>query len=157
MKRGSTLILQAAVVVLGLFVLGICVILLPLLIKEELLHNDFDYGPIMLGLYVTAIPFFFALFQTIKLIRYIEQSKPFSELSIRALNKIKYCALAISGMFSLGLPYIFHVAQQDDAPGLVLMTLIIVGTSFVIATSAAVLQKLVQGALDIKSENDLTV
>jgi hypothetical protein len=73
------------------------------------------------------------------------------------LRYIKNCAVMISVMFAAGMPYIFMVADQDDAPGVVLIGLVIVFASFVIATFATLLQKLFRNAIDIKSENDLTV
>jgi hypothetical protein len=115
------------------------------------------YRPILLGLYVPAIPFFFALYQAIRLLGYIDRNNSFSELSVRAFRNIKYCALAISGLFAGGMPYIFYAADRDDAPGVILMGLVIIGASVVIATFSGLLQKLVQNAVDIKSENDLTV
>ena len=156
MKQGSTLILKTAVVLIGLIVLGLCVFALPAGVMAET-KGDFDYGPIFLGLYVPAIPFFFALHQTLKLLGYIDKNKAFSERSVRALKNVKYCALTISGLFAAGMPYIFYVADRDDAPGVAALGFIIIGTSFIIATSAAVLQKLIQSAIAIKSENDLTV
>ena len=157
MERGSTLFLRGVVVAIGLAVLGICVFGLPALIKSELTTSDFDYGWIFAGLYVPAIPFFFALHQALKLLDYIDKNQAFSELSVQAFRNIKYYALAISGLFAAGMPYVFYVADRDDAPGVALIGFVIIGASFVIATFAAVLQKLVQNAVDIKSENDLTV
>ena len=157
MERGSTLFLRGVVVAIGLAVLGICAFGLPPLIKSELTTSDFDYGWIFVGLYVPAIPFFFALYQALKLLDYIDKNQAFSELSVRAFRNIKYCALVISGLFAAGIPYVFYVADRDDAPGVALIGFVIIGASFVIATFAAVLQKLVQNAVDIKSENDLTV
>ena len=55
------------------------------------------------------------------------------------------------------MPYVFYLADMDDAPGLVAIGLVIVFASFVIGAFAAVLQKLIQNAVEIKSENDLTV
>ena len=55
------------------------------------------------------------------------------------------------------MPYIFIVAEEDDAPGVVLIALIVIFASFIIATFAALLQKLFKEALAIKSENELTV
>lgn len=157
MERGSTVFLRSVIVLIGLVVLGLCVAGLPMLIKSELTTSDFDYGWIFVGLYVPAVPFFFALYQALKLLNYIDKNQAFSELSVRAFRNIKYCALAISGLFVAGMPYVFYVADRDDAPGVALIGFVIIGASFVIATFAAVLQKLVQNAVDIKSENDLTV
>lgn len=154
MKRGSTIFLRGVVIVIGLVVLALCVFGLPYAIGSI---EWGGYDPILLGLYVPAVPFFFALHQSLKLLNNIDNNQAFSQVSVNAFRNIKYCALIISGLFVAGMPYIFHVADKDDAPGVVAIGLVIIGTSFVIATSAAVLQKLFQNAVDIKSENDLTV
>ena len=153
MKRGSTLILKAAIIFIGLLVLGLCVFIPAVAISD----NTGDYSPILFGLYVPAIPFFIALYQALKLLGYIDKNQAFSEQSVDALGRIKYCGFIISGLFTAAMPYIFYVADKDDAPGVILMAGIIIGTSFVIGTAAAVFQSLLQNAVDIKSENDLTV
>lgn len=154
MKQVSTLFLRSAVFAIGLVVLAACIFALPLGIS---LDKTGGYRPILLGLYVTAIPFFAALYQTLKLLQYIDRNEAFSDLSIKALQFIKYCAVTISTLFAAGAPYLYHMADRDDAPGVLLLGLVIMFASFVIATFAAVLQKLVQNAIDIKTENDLTV
>lgn len=150
--------MKGVVIGIGLLVLAICVFGLPqLIMAERSAGMDFDYGAIFLGLYAPAIPFFIALYQALRLLGYIEKDKAFSQLSVGALKYIKYCALAISGLFTAGMPYIFYIADKDDAPGVALIGFIIIGASFVIATAAAVFQHLLQNAVDIKSEHDLTV
>lgn len=156
MKLGPTFVLRAVVALIGLIVLALCLFALPAGIISEL-EGDFDYGAIFAGLYIPAIPFFFALHQTLKLLNNIDRNKAFSQSSVKALKNIKYCALIISGLFLAGMPYIFYVADRDDAPGGAAMGFVIIGASFVIATVAAVFQGLVQHAVDIKKENDLTV
>lgn len=154
MKRGSTLFLRGAVVLIGLVVLVLCVFVLPAGISSD--NTDY-YRPILFGLYIPALPFFFALHQALKLLGYVDQEKAFSVGSVNAFRNIKYAALVISALFAAGMPYIFYVADKDDAPGAVAIGLVIAFASFVIATFAAVLQTLIQHAVDIKSENDLTV
>ncbi len=153
MKKGSTLFLKIVLVVLGLAAAAVC-IGLPWLIDDVDPHG---YDPILIGLYIPVIPFFIALRQSWKLLNLIDENKAFSQTSVNAFKKIKYCGLIISILFAAGMPYIFTVAEKDDAPGVVLIGLIIIGASFVIAAFAGVLQKLIQNAVDIKSENDLTV
>ena len=46
---------------------------------------------------------------------------------------------------------------NDDAAGGVFMGVLITFGSVVVATAATVFEKLLQNAVDIKSENDLTV
>jgi hypothetical protein len=154
MKQSSTMFLRLAVCVLGLAVLAVCAVVLPAGFRSE---DWAGYEPIFVGMYVAAIPFFFALHQTFKLLGYVDTNTAFSETSVTALKYVKYCGYTISGLYAAGMPYIFHIADREDAPGAIILGAAVVGTSFVIATSAAVLQKLLKSAVDIKSENDLTV
>lgn len=156
MKLGSTMFLRVVLGFIATSVLAVCIFVLPAGIISEL-SGDFDYGFIMAGLYIPAIPFFIALHQAYKLLGYIDKNQAFSDLSVQAFKLIKQCALAISILFAVGMPYVFYVGDRDDAPGVVAIGLVIIFASFVIATFAAVLQKLIQNAVDIKAENDLTV
>jgi uncharacterized membrane protein len=154
MKRQSTIFLRVVLSLLGATVLGICIFVLPGIIGSIELGG---YDPILLGMYIPAIPFLIALYQAWKLLNYIDQNKAFSHTSVATLKNIKYCGIAIAALYAVGMPYIFHVADKDDAPGVVAIGLVIIGASIVIATFAEVLKKLLQDALEIKSENDLTV
>jgi hypothetical protein len=153
MKKGSTLFLKGVVVLIGAVVFVLCILIL----HPALSSTQEYYRPLLLGMYVPAIPFFLALHQSLKLLNYIDKNKAFSELSVKALQKIKLCAASVSTLYALGMPYIFYVADKDDAPGLVAIGFVIIFTSVVVATFAAVLERLLQNAIDIKSENDLTV
>lgn len=158
MKRSSTIVLKGVVILIGLIVLAICVFALPRLTGSELAAGaDFDYGPIFLGMYVPAIPFFYGLYQALRLLSFIDRDKAFTRSSVSALRNIKYCAYIISGLYAAGMPYIFYVADRDDAPGVAALGFVIIGAAFVVGSAAAVFQRLFQNAVDIKSENDLTV
>ena len=153
MKKSSTLFIKLVISLIGIVVL--------VLITVFTISVVSDWGglflPILIIMYVTAIPFFFALYQTLKLLRYIDKNIAFSELSIKALRNIKYCAITISVLYVVGMPFLVSIADKDDAPGAVGFGLIFILASIVVATFAAVLQRLVQNGLDMKSENDLAV
>ncbi len=156
MKR-ETLFLKIAVFLMGLPVLALCIWVVP-----RVALNTGEHSPVLtivalLGVYATAIAYFVALYTTIKLLSYIDQNIAFSELSVKALIKIKYCAIVISSVYVVGMPLIYYAAEVDDAPGLIIIGMVIIFASFVVAVFAAVLQKLLKNAIDIKSENDLTV
>jgi DUF2975 family protein len=153
MVRGSTIILRGAIILIGLTILAVCIFALPVGISSD---KTGYLRPIFISLYITAIPFFFALYRALKLLNYIDKNRAFSQDSVNALRHIKYCAAIISGLFALGLPYLSSIAHRVDPPvgG---MGFVIVFASFVIATAAALFEKLFQNAIDIKSENDLTV
>ncbi|MFJ9292050.1 DUF2975 domain-containing protein [Bacillus halotolerans] len=160
MKRGSTLFLKIAVILIGIPVLALCIFLVPEIANfTEELYPDISYLKylVYIDLYAAAIPFYFALYQAFTLLSYIDRNKAFSELSVRALKKIKYCAITISLLLVAGMPLFYLIAEMDDAPGIILIGLVLIFASMVIAVFAAVLQRLLQEAIDIKSENDLTV
>ncbi|MCO0601387.1 DUF2975 domain-containing protein [Peribacillus butanolivorans] len=160
MKRGTTLFLKIAVILIGIPVLALCIFLVPEIAKFAAeLYPDMTYIKylVLIDLYASAIPFYFALYQAFKLLSYIDKNKAFSELSVRALTKIKYCAITISILYVVGMPLFYLIAELDDAPGIILIGLVIIFASMVIAVFAAVLQRLLQEAIDIKSENDLIV
>ncbi|WP_251550298.1 DUF2975 domain-containing protein [Neobacillus muris] len=160
MKQVSTLFLKIAVILIGVPILALCIFLVPEIAKYAAeLYPEHAYIKylIFIDLYAAAIPFYFALYQAFLLLSYIDKNKAFSELSVRALKKIKYCAVTISALIAAGMPLYYLIAERDDAPGIILIGLVIIFASVVIAVFAAVLQRLLQEAIDIKSENDLTV
>lgn len=159
MKR-ETLFLKIAVFLMGTPVLAVCIFGLPMLAKKAAESNS-EFAYVLYGLlivmYVSAIPFFVALYQALRLLSYIDKNKAFSETSVKALKNVKYCAITISGLYVLGMPFFYIFAELDDAPGVIVIGLGIIFASMVIAVFAAVLQKLLKHAIEIKSENDLTV
>lgn len=160
MEKVTTLFLKIALILLGIPVLALCIFLVPeLAILAEKLLPEFALikYPIYIIFDASAIPFFFALYQAFKLLRYIDKNEAFSDLSVMALKKIKYCAILISSLHVLVLPLFYLFAEVDDAPGVIFVGLVVPFASMIIAVFAAVLQKLLQEAIIIKSENDLTV
>jgi hypothetical protein len=159
MKR-ETLFLKVVIFLMAIPVLAVCIFVLPLIatlageINPELPSLEYLFLMVM---YVTAIAYFVALYQALRLLSYIDKNKAFSELSVKALKNIKYCAITISILYVMSMPVILFMAELDDAPGFAALGAVITFGSLAIAVFAAVLQKLLQNAIDIKSENDLTV
>ncbi|WP_077325467.1 DUF2975 domain-containing protein [Virgibacillus siamensis] len=160
MKQGSTLFLKAAVFLIGAPVLALCIFPVPIIAEyaaelyPEIVFMKFY---LLIVMYGAAIPFYFALYQALRLLRYIDRNIAFSSLSVTALKNIKYCAIIISVIYIAGMPLFYLVAEKDDAPGIIVLGMIIIFASMVIAVFAAVLQKLLKEAIAIKSENELTV
>ncbi|WP_077622600.1 DUF2975 domain-containing protein [Sediminibacillus massiliensis] len=160
MKKGTTLFLKLAVILIGLPILALCIFVVPEIgnfAAELYPDNAYLKYLVYIDLYAAAIPFYFALYQAFILLTYIDKNKAFSEASVKALKTIKYCAITISGLFVIGMPLFYLVAERDDAPGIILIGMVLILASMVIAVFAAVLQKLLEDAIEIKSENDLTV
>ncbi|WP_018931263.1 DUF2975 domain-containing protein [Gracilibacillus lacisalsi] len=158
MKQGSTLFLKIAVLFIGIPVLALCLFGLVQLANNPV-NPDYAHllYPIVIGMYVSAIPFYMALYWAFRLLSYIDKNKAFSQISVKALKNIKNCAITISSLYVVIIPFVYLVAEKDDAPGLIIFGMVPIFASMVIAVFAAVLQRLLQEAIDIKSENDLTV
>lgn len=159
MKMATTLFLKISVICIGIPILALCLFLVPELADAVADFLDVHYIKyiIFILLYGGTFPFYFALYQAFKLLRYIDQNIAFSALSVRALMKIKYCAISICSLHVLGLPLYYLVADKDDAPGLLFVGMLIPFASLVIAVFTTILQRLLQEAITIQSENDLTI
>lgn len=153
MKAGSTLFLKSVIYLMGLTVLALCVIIGGVTISG----NAGMYLPMMIVMLIAAVPFFFALHQGLLLLGYIDKNIAFSELSVKAIKHITYSAFTISLLYAAAMPIIIMVAEKDDAPGAVVIGLVFIFAPLVTGVFAAVLQRLLQNAIDIKKENELTI
>jgi hypothetical protein len=159
-KRSSTIFLQVVIVLIGIGVLAL-MLWEPHLEGRNAHATTFEIyfkDPFLAYAYTTSIAFFVALFQAFTLLGYIGQNKVFSLDSVRALRTIKYCAMTLVALVGAAVAYLFiAVRDKDDIAGGVAIGLAMIFISVVIATAAAVFERLLQNAVDMKSENDLTV
>ncbi len=159
MKRGSTMFLQAVIILIGIGALGL--MLWEPHIEGRNAHATlfeiYFKDPFLAYAYIASIAFFAALYQAFKLLGFIAQNKVFTLNSVKALRTIKYCALSLIGFITAPVAYLFIARPGDDIAGGVAIGLFLLSVSAVIATAAAVFERLLQSAVDIKSENDLTV
>lgn len=158
-KKVSTLFLKIVILIMAAITLA-WLIWFPQLEGRNVNADFFTIyfkDPFLAYVYLASTPYFAALHQAFKLLTHIEQNKTFSQLSINTLRNIKRYSLAFAGFIVLVIPNILVFGEKDNAPGVVMLTLIIIIASTVIATSAGIFQRLLQNAVDIKSENDLTV
>jgi hypothetical protein len=161
LDKGTTLFLRAAIIGIALAALGLCVLILPAVYLhwlEELPDIARAQYPVLVALSLAAISFWIALLQGWKLLDAIDNGKVFSKASVKAIQTMKHCVLIISALFAGGSPVILYLAESDDAPGIILIYgTIFVAAPLVFGVALDVLQRLLKSAIDIKSENDLTV
>jgi MFS superfamily sulfate permease-like transporter len=116
------------------------------------------FDPFILYGYAASIAFFVALYQAFKLLGYIGQNKVFSSNSVNTLKSIKYCAIVLSVLIVIAGLYIrISHNKEDDPAGFLVICIVTTFVSVVIATAAAIFEKILQNAIDMKSENDLTI
>ncbi|MCB0127854.1 MAG: DUF2975 domain-containing protein [Caldilineaceae bacterium] len=158
MKKGSTLFLKFVICLIAIGAL-VWLIWFPQLegraTNLDLISIYKD--PLIIYTYLGSIPFFVGLYQALKLLGYVDDNQVFSQASVNAMRTIKFCALAFSGFIVLGILFIRFTVVNDDPAGVIGLGIFTTFASIVIATAAAVFQRLLQNAVDLKSENDLTV
>jgi len=159
MERGSTKFLKIFIFIIGAAVLAFCIFWLPWSADHALETNpglSYLKYPVLIGLYSTAVPFFFALYKALKILGYIDSREAFSQLSVSALKHIKYSAAAIGILYASGTSGLL-LAVSEKHLQIAALGVLVVLASAVVAVFAAVLQKLLEEAISIKSENDLTI
>ncbi|MNQ25925.1 hypothetical protein D3C85_391490 [compost metagenome] len=159
MKRISTIFLQAVIVLIGIVALAI-LIWFPLTEGRATNLDLFSiyFDPFILYGYASSIAFFVALYKAFKLLGYIGQNKVFSSNSVKTLKSIKYCAVVLSILIVGAGLYIKIVHDKaDDPAGFLAICIVTTFVSIVVATAAAIFEKLLQNAVDMKSENELTI
>jgi cytochrome bd-type quinol oxidase subunit 2 len=158
MKRSSTIFLQVVIVLIGVGALAL--ILWEPHIEGRNAHATlfeiYFKDPFLGYAYIASIPFFVALYQAFKVLGYAGQNKVFSQAAVKALRTIKFCAISIVGFVAVSVIFLMF-GDEDDRPAGVFMRILITFGSIVIATAAAMFERVLQSAVDMKSENDLTV
>lgn len=154
LERSSSLFLKLILLVLSLAVLTFCGFLLYQITQSDSLG---DYQPILIGVLISTIPFLYVFYQAYNLLNNIDANLSLTDSSVNSLRIIKVCSFLISLMYLMGSPFIFNVAQQDDAPGVVLINIILIMGPFSVGVFTYILQKLLINAIGYKSENELTI
>jgi hypothetical protein len=160
MRKGSIIFLQVVIVLIGIGSLA-------LLLWEPHLEGRNAHStvfqiyfndPFLAYAYTGSISFFVALYQAFKLLGHVGRGEVFSQRSVKALRTIKYCGMSLVGFLVGAEAYFFFVRRgKDDIAGGVMMGLVLIFVSVVVTTAATVFEKTLQSAVELKSENDLTV
>lgn len=158
MKRSSTVFLQIVLLLIGIGALAL-MLWLPRIEGRNLNSTNFEIyfkDPFLAYMYLVSASFFLALFHGFKLLGLAGKNQVFSMAAVKPMRTIKFCALALAGFVAIAILVILQ-NESDDAAGGVVMGVVIAFVSIVIAAAAALFERVLQSAVDIKSENDLTV
>lgn len=157
MKKSSVIFLQIIIVLIGIGALAL------LLWEPHIegrnvgatLFQIYFKDPFLAYAYIASISFFVALWEAYKLLGHIKRDEVFSEASVKALRIIKYCATTLVA-FAVGAEVYLFIFQRgkDDIAGGVFVGLLVIAVSGITATIAGMFEKLLQKAVDMKSERD---
>ena len=142
LKRGSTLFLKVVILLIAIVTLA-ALIRFP---QTEGRAANLDLisiyaDPVILFGYIASIPFFLALHQAFKLLGYVDNNQVFSRSAVKAVRKIKYCAIVISGFIVVGILTIRLFVHGDNPAGPTGLGILATFASIVIATGVAVFRE----------------
>lgn len=115
------------------------------------------HDPFLAYAYIASVPIFVALYQAARIVGYAGKSELFSAPAVHALRTIRLCAIAVIVFVAGAETYIVAFSNSDDPSGGIFIGLLITFGSTVVATAAAIGERIAQHGLDLKSDNDLTV
>ncbi len=159
MKKISILFLQSVLVLIAIVAL---IVLIRFPLSEGRAQNldlfSIYSDPLILYVYAASIAFFVALYKAFRFLGFIRHDKLFSIKSLKALTSIKYCAIVLSVLIAMAGIYIriFH-NRDDDPAGFLAMCILLIFINIAVATAMSVFEKMLQKAVDMKTENELTI
>ena len=157
MKRGSTIFLQFVIVLVGIGALAF--MLWEPHVEGANAHAtlfQMYFNSFVAYAFIGSTPFFAALYHAFKVLGCVRQNQTFSQATVNSLRIIKYCALALIGFVAVSVLFMIG-GDREDRPGGLFMRILVTFPSIIVATAAAISERILQNAVEIKSENDLTV
>jgi hypothetical protein len=149
LKRGTAKFLQLLVVLIAAGALAF-------MLREPHLEGRnahatlfaiYFQDPFLAYAYLASVPFFAALHQTYQLLGHAGQDYgAVSPATVRALRRIKHCAIAMIA-FATGGELIILIQESDDRAGGIVIGLIILTFSAALAALASKLERVVSTAL----------
>lgn len=131
MKK-EIIILQAAVSVFGLAVLFVGGALWVLPVPQVLI----------VFLYVTMLPFYGAIYHILKGLQHLRRGQAIDQQLVR----VKHNAIVLAIMYVLALPVAYYLADINDAPGVIVLSLIILGITVAVIAASNVLRTIVRSS-----------
>lgn len=150
--------LRIIILIAALIGILLCFLIAPLVGKQVTVIEPAlsqIFWPFLLFIWLTAIPFFLALWQCLKIIRNVAADNSFCQANARSLTLISRlalveCAFYVAAAATLAIANIFY-------PGFMVMIVVIIFCAIAITMAAAMLSHLVLKASLMKAEQDLTV
>lgn len=139
------------IISLGLIALTAVIIglpwIMPIIFKESTFYSIVNHTSILVILYLSGIPTWIILWMTKKLAENIIKREPFSESSIFSLKCISICAVFVF------ICYLYTCIFLSATLG----TIVIAVGAFMVSLISTIIYKLVEVAVEIQRENELTI
>lgn len=139
------------VVLIGIITMLVLLIglpkIIPIIFKNSTFYSIVNHTELSIILYITGLLALVILFMTLKLCKNIINRTPFSQSSVFSLKVISICSI---GVF---ICYLYMCIFMALTLGVFTITI----AAFMISLVSAILFKLVELAVEIQTENELTI
>jgi hypothetical protein len=139
------------IISLGLIVLTAVIIglpwVMPIIFNESTFYSIVNHTSILILLYLSGIPTWIILWMTKKLAENIIKREPFSDSSIFSLKCISICSIFVF------ICYLYTCVFLSATLG----TITIAVGAFMVSLISTIIYKLVEVAVEIQRENELTI
>ena len=148
----------------GLFCLLGLLLLIPLLIWLPAFAERIAYGapefaylqwPCTWFVWATALPFYWALFEALRICFRVWKGQSFSERNARSFTAIGLCAWLDAGAYVLFLMLLGNLNAMSPPFGILILAVILFGIT--VGLAAGVVSQLLRRALALQIDADLTV
>lgn len=100
---------------------------------------------------------FSALFYLYQMVSLIGNEQAFSNQILPLAKKLNQRMVGMAVTFCGILPFVYRVAELDDAPGLIIVGLMIVSIPFSLVVFGKIVEELFKQAVYLKRDQDLTI
>lgn len=150
--------LRNIVIFIGVISLLFLLVVIPSLGKYATLLNPdlhYIYYPCLIFIWITGVPFYFGLWNCLMICGEISNDNSFSMKNTTHLKNISKLALLECILYFIGSFILFTLNLLH--PGILLITFVIIVMSIGISVGFRVLSHILEKAIDIQTENELTI
>lgn len=150
--------LRFVIILASLMGVLLCLLIIPSLGKDAVNMNpelSYMYWPCLIFLWITAIPFYIALYKLWLISEEISKDNSFCMENAKGLKDISNLALSECILYLLAAILLFSFKVLH--PGILIIILFIIFIGVAIAVASATVSHLVEKASNLKNENDLTI
>lgn len=154
----KTTLLKLVTAVIDLIFLMFGFILLTLLFLSIRRHTIFGLQLMMiLSFLIGCLLILVISYYLYKIFFLIDKHNFFSITALHSVRMIRYLFIAVFVVLLGIMPFVYYLADQGDAPGLILIVGAVIFLPLAIAAFVSAMEQILVNSIKMKDENDLTI
>lgn len=110
-----------------------------------------------ISLYLSAIASLLIIYYMYRMLGLVDNNTAFSAMSLVYVHAIFRLALMEFIVLTGTLPFVYFIADNDDAPGVMVIGLGMLIIPLAVATFVSIIEKLLKNAIELKLDSELTI